>query len=104
MLSDVAIGRHFTLLLSDDGKAYSFGSGLGHMNMWQIPTERSERILQVACGHKHVALLMESGDVYTFGSGTRGQLGHGPNNYNNLATPSKCVILTTQSQGLSGDT
>ena len=95
-LSDVAIGRHFTVLLSDDGNAFSFGSGLGHMNMWQIPTPRDLRILSVACGHKHVALLMDTGDVFTFGSGSRGQLGHGANNFNNLATPSRVETLANE--------
>ncbi len=81
----VATGHSHTLLLSDNGEVYSFGScqygQLGH-------GDRKERLAPykiegltgakaIAAGYHHSIVLLENGDVYSFGCGAGGQLGHG---------------------------
>ncbi|XP_054721916.1 E3 ubiquitin-protein ligase HERC2-like [Uloborus diversus] len=79
-------GRH-ALVLTADGKVFSFGEGddgkLGHGN--KVSYERpqlilalkSKRIRDVACGSAHSAAISSCGELFTWGLGDNGRLGHG---------------------------
>ncbi|MDO9140563.1 MAG: hypothetical protein Q7U38_09585, partial [Methylobacter sp.] len=81
----IAVGYHHSLLLDDEGKVYSFGSGaygkLGHNNTDNKaqPTQIAgiENIIAISAGGNHSLLLGRDGKVYSFGWGTNGKLGHG---------------------------
>lgn len=80
-----ATGHSHTLLLSDNGEVYSFGScqygQLGHGDRRErlVPCkiEGLAGVKAIAAGSHHSIVLLENGDVYSFGCGAGGQLGHG---------------------------
>ncbi|KAL1503593.1 hypothetical protein AB1Y20_012070 [Prymnesium parvum] len=85
----VACGSSHTLVVSDTGHVFSWGSGafgkLGHGNDAdvRIPTQvefKRKRIARVSCGPDHSAAVSEAGEVLCWGSGSYGNLGHGDNN------------------------
>ncbi len=81
----VATGHSHTLLLSDKGEVYSFGScqygQLGHGDRKErlapYKIEGLTGVKAIAAGYHYSIVLLENGDVYSFGCGTDGQLGHG---------------------------
>jgi alpha-tubulin suppressor-like RCC1 family protein len=99
----VSCGASHTVLLSDDGRIWTFGYNvfgqLGHgyngdKNV-RIPTEihmnknefsEDVRIIDVSCGGCHTVLLSDDGRIWTFGFNCFGQLGHGDNKYRNVPT------------------
>ena len=82
-IKSVSMGNNHSLILDDQGKAYSFGSndygqlGLGGYNFRDSPTLISgiTNIVQVAAGGAHSLILNNEGKVYAFGNGMYGQLG-----------------------------
>ncbi len=86
----IALGERHTLLLSEDGRVYSFGDGdsgrLGHgdtnaqTSPKQIEVAGENNITQISVGAHHSILLDKYGKVYSFGVGGAGRLGHGDTN------------------------
>jgi alpha-tubulin suppressor-like RCC1 family protein len=82
----ISCGGLHTVLLTKDGRIYTFGDGksgqLGHRDREDrlIPTLITSAdfppIVQISCGREHTAILADTGIVYTFGNGSDGQLGH----------------------------
>ncbi|KAI9257299.1 regulator of chromosome condensation 1/beta-lactamase-inhibitor protein II [Phascolomyces articulosus] len=86
---DVACGWSFTLVVSDQGRVYGFGTGrsgeLGNnasANNKTLTTatdlvtiDLDTKIVSVACGWRHAIALDEQGQVYGWGWNRHGQLG-----------------------------
>ena len=93
----VACGLHHSVLLTDSGDVYTFGSnqqgqlGLGDFAHREKPIKVAvhSHIVQVAAGSNHTVLLSNTGQVFTFGSNQKGQLGRLPSaiDYNWNASP-----------------
>lgn len=93
----VTCGLHHSVLLTETGEVYAFGSnqqgqlGLGDFVHREKPTKVpvSASIVQVAAGSNHTVLLSVHGQVFTFGSNQKGQLGRLPSaiDYNWNALP-----------------
>jgi len=101
---DASCGEYHTVLLSDDGRIWTFGNnacgqlGLGYSGYDTgriIPTKipigenglhKDVNIVKVSCGNYHTVLLSDDGGIWTFGSNVRGQLGHGDNFNRNVPT------------------
>ncbi|XP_059441403.1 ultraviolet-B receptor UVR8 isoform X1 [Corylus avellana] len=85
----IAAGPSYVLAITDNGAAYSFGSGsnfcLGHGEQHDefqpraIQTFRRKAIhvVHVSAGDEHAVALDSNGLVYTWGKGYCGALGHG---------------------------
>ncbi|KPQ00943.1 MAG: extracellular concanavalin A-like lectin/glucanase [Bacteroidetes bacterium HLUCCA01] len=85
----VAVGERHSLVLTDDGTVYSFGTGeygaLGQgkdsLNDIANPITSSslagKTIIDVATSASHTLLLASDGSVYSFGDNGYGQLGQG---------------------------
>jgi hypothetical protein len=81
----IAQGELHTLLLTDEGVVYSYGSGdggrLGHGSSNNEPYPRliqrlkNKRVVQIACGGRHSAAVTADGLLYMWGDGSMGQLG-----------------------------
>ncbi len=95
----VAAGQYHTVLLSADGRVFTFGWGnlgaLGHGDLLSrdVPTEITHENLDgnsikaIAAGSSYTVLLSSDGTVFTFGSGFHGQLGHGDSGNRTVPTP-----------------
>ena len=89
VVKDIAAGERFSLILDDDGTAYSFGAndvgqgGLGPVLGTAVATPidttnlTGKTITQVAAGRFHSLLLADDGTVFSFGSNAEGQTGLG---------------------------
>ena len=84
----VATGSAYTVVMTDEGKVYSFGRGkrgrLGHGGNDDEFVPRliegvlvGKRVVGVAAGNQHTVVWTDKGKVYSFGYGDCGQLGHG---------------------------
>ncbi|MHA6480896.1 RCC1 domain-containing protein [Paenibacillus sp. strain BS8-2] len=81
----IAAGGLHSLLLTDDGRVYSFGIGssgqLGHGDglNYQVPTLIASLtdVIAISAGFNFSLALKTDGSVYAFGAGTDGQLGLG---------------------------
>jgi alpha-tubulin suppressor-like RCC1 family protein len=88
----VSCGDYHTVLLSDDGRIWTFGNntsgqlGHGDIKHRKVPTEiqrgkngipEDVRIIGVSCGRDHTVLLSDDDRIWTFGYNRYGQLGHG---------------------------
>ena len=80
----VSCGNYHTLLLSNDGQVFSFGSnyhgqlGVGDTRRKvgpQVIPLPNVKIVQIAAGANHSVLRSQEGLVYTFGSNRQDQLG-----------------------------
>jgi hypothetical protein len=90
---EVACGGRHTIVLTENGRVYSFGDGdsgqLGHCNfenqltptLINVPLER-KCIVQLACGWAHSMALTSDGHLYTWGDGVGQNLGHGGSDVN----------------------
>ncbi len=106
---DVAAGDHHTVLLSNDGTVFTFGSGvdgrLGHGDTANrhVPTKivhgnlSGHTITGIAAGGAHTVLLSSDGTVFTFGLGSHGRLGHGD-------TGNRNVPVAIEHEDLTGHT
>jgi alpha-tubulin suppressor-like RCC1 family protein len=79
-------GLYHTILMSQEGKVYSFGKNTGgqlgrtirDLKCNQIKSLENKNIVFGTCGNKNTFLLDgNSGEVYCFGDNTNGQLGLG---------------------------
>lgn len=84
----VAVGKHHSLFLTDEGIVYSWGTNneFGQLGR-ACPTEakmmepspvnslQSDIIVQIACGMNHCLALSQRGVLYAWGSNKAGQLG-----------------------------
>jgi len=87
----VACGGFHTVVLTDDGRVYSWGDGrygqLGNLarkhNMHSTPhlidhlVSYKVSVVNISCGQYHTAAISNQGKLFTWGSGKWGQLGHG---------------------------
>ena len=88
-------GRFYTITLSDDGTAHSFGKnndgelGLGHNNDVSLPTPipNLPKINLVSCGSYFTVCVDHEGFTWSFGKNGFGQLGTG--NITNFNVPQK---------------
>ncbi|KAJ0242901.1 hypothetical protein HA466_0201640 [Hirschfeldia incana] len=104
----VATGDYTTIVVSDDGQVYSFGSGefanLGQGDVEEntltpkLVSSLKERVVHVSLTNSvswggHTFAMSESGTVYAFGTGDRGQLGveMSDDNVTERAEPEKVV-------------
>ncbi|CAH0716565.1 unnamed protein product, partial [Brenthis ino] len=78
----VACGLHHSVLLSEHGEVFTFGSNQwGALGAGDIATHhrlvrvRVPRASSVAAGSNHTAILTRDGELYTFGSFQKGSLG-----------------------------
>jgi len=82
-----AFGHEHTLVLSKDGRVYSWGKGWeGQLGLGSkiletpIPTElrylQGKKVKGIATGSHHSAAVTEDGTLYTWGRGFEGQTGH----------------------------
>ncbi|OQS00547.1 transcription factor [Achlya hypogyna] len=107
---DIGCGETFTVVLSNEGDAYSVGVGasgqLGHndvvheklVQFRKIETLEEEkrpaiegRLDQVQCGRDFAIIVTQAGHVYSWGNGELGQLGHQENK--NKKIPKKVSAL-----------
>ena len=80
-------GCEHTLVITKDGKLYSFGYnnrgqlGLGNVTNEYLPKIvkplLSKQVITAACSYHHSIILCSDGSVYSFGRNDSGQLGHG---------------------------
>ncbi|KAF6200669.1 hypothetical protein GE061_005112 [Apolygus lucorum] len=81
----VACGLHHTVVLTQSGDVYTFGSnsygqlGVGDVMIRGGPVQVKLPCIatHVAAGSNHTVILTSNGNVYTFGSYQKGQLGRG---------------------------
>ena len=97
-------GDAHTLVLTQDGKVYSFGDPdfgkLGRTGASDQPLlikspvpDPKFFITKICVGHQCSALLSRDGQVFTFGQANKGQLGHGISDVNHSSTPEPRVVL-----------
>ena len=89
---DVACGWSFTLVVSDQGRVYGFGTARSGELGTQSPSNKKDKnnltsttelvaidldtkIISVACGWRHAIALDEHGQVYGWGWNRHGQIG-----------------------------
>lgn len=85
MVLSVSCGSDFTMVVTREGKVYSWGIGssgqLGHGNKRGYVTpkliENLENIKRVECGYCHALFLQINGSLFTCGSNERGSTGVG---------------------------
>jgi alpha-tubulin suppressor-like RCC1 family protein len=85
--SSAACGREHSIIVCDDGSAYSFGSndygqlGSGDTHKQSLPQRvklpLGRRVTFTACGFEHTIIVCDDGSAYGFGSNDYGQLGSG---------------------------
>lgn len=81
---DFACGWSFTILVSQEGRVYGFGSGrFGELagptrtrEPVEIEVEGADAITTVACGWRHVVAIDQQGRVFGWGWSRHGQLLH----------------------------
>jgi len=83
----ITTGGGFSMVLSDDGRVFSFGMnqggqlGIGNIKSQNIPqlvtAFQDMRVVQISCGENHSLVLTEEGKVFAFGFNLAGQLGLG---------------------------
>lgn len=84
-IKQVQAGQGSSLVVLEDGRVYTFGSGaygvLGTGNetdIWdptQAPILKEIKVVKASLGATHVLVQDDKGDVYSFGSNEKGQLG-----------------------------
>ncbi|RBP99879.1 hypothetical protein CRD59_02275, partial [Bifidobacterium xylocopae] len=93
---DIGAGRFHSVALTDDGKAWAWGSnGSGRLGTTSSDTTTPQPVsmpkgvqfAQITAGDAYSAAVSTSGDVYTWGDNEQGQLGFGNNA--NKSAPSK---------------
>lgn len=88
LAKSVALGDGFTIILTQKGHLYSYGTrnekgqlGLGHTEAVRRPAFISsiakERVVSVSSGKGHVLALTKNSKVFSWGEGSDGQLGLG---------------------------
>eukprot|EP01083_Nonionella_stella_P076951 209890_1 len=88
---NVAVGESHSLILTEDGKVWSFGNGvygcLGHGNMDSHNTPKlieslSDNhidIVHISCGSGYSCVVTRDGELWSFGNNRQGQCGLGKN-------------------------
>ena len=101
-VKQAACGEDFTVIVTDEGAVYSFGSDYygclgcdneeGDSVCTPVLVEffNDKPVEQVSCGDAHVIALTKDGEVYTWGCGEFGRLGLG--NEDDFALPQKVHI------------
>ena len=85
----ISTGLHHTLLLTNSGDVFSFGSNShGQLGLHDslslvprgVPTKvlLPDKIAAISAGSYHSAVMTVAGEVLTFGSHSKGQLGRDP--------------------------
>ena len=93
----VACGRYHTVILTDDGRVFSWGgwksgeTGTGKKRTTAEPTQVSslqgKKIIDVKAGQDFTLFLAEDGSLYACGAGDQGQTGQGSSNERFHVTP-----------------
>lgn len=73
-IKDLKCGDRYSAVLFDDGLVCLLNVGTKSP---LIPLQIQSPVVQVACGKEHILFLSESGQLFSYGCGSRGQLGHG---------------------------
>ena len=96
-LEMICFGKYFSIILTTDGKIYSFGInrkgqlGLGDIDDRVIPTEsKLNSIKTIYCGKLHTIALTQSSEIYSWGCNDYGQLGLGTNY--GVSSPTKILL------------
>ena len=99
-ISQVSVGRNFTLSLTIKGNLYGFGNGwigngdqIGSRKPVIIDTLQGVPILCIESGVEHTLVLTKSGQVYSFGNGSFGALGH--SNLNSERRPKRISFFSS---------
>ena len=88
----ISAGGSHSLILTEKGEVYSFGSnnfgqlGINNFINRDTPISVMNNIVQVSAGGTHSLLLDAEGNVWSFGSNQFGQLGLGDIQYKNTPT------------------
>jgi alpha-tubulin suppressor-like RCC1 family protein len=110
--TQIAAGANHSVILGEDGKAYSFGSnefgqcGLGNMEeailsptLIKLPSEAG-RVVKISGGYAHTIIQDDKDQVYSFGQNVSGQLGIGISSF---AIPPADVILPIRASSLKAN-
>jgi len=111
----VAAGYLHTVVCTDEGKAYSFGSGefgqLGHGGYESEPVPRliegvlvGRRVVGVAAGREHTVVWTDEGKAYSFGWGVYGRLGHGDEEHEPVPRLIEGVLVGKRVVGVAAGT
>ena len=85
----VACGHSFTVLVTEKGNVWAFGSGdagqlgLGNYSHSPLPAlvggceVFGEKVVMMAAGQDHTACVTKDGAIWSWGCSLRGELGHG---------------------------
>lgn len=97
VVTAIAAGRYFSLVLSENGRVFSFGLndagqlGDGTTSNKYVPVAVSTLgvlnetvVIAISAGTRHSLVLSASGQVYSFGSNSFGQLGTGSTTDSNI--------------------
>lgn len=89
-VKSIAAGSNFSLALTSDGLAYSWGFngsgqlGFGDMKDRSLPTIVKNDVVAVSAGNNHALAIEKDGTVWAWGDNTFGQTGTGFNEHMNM--------------------
>jgi alpha-tubulin suppressor-like RCC1 family protein len=76
-VTQVAAGGSHSLLVTEDGRAFTFGDGTLVATQINITPLTGRKVAQVAAGDSHSLLLTDDGEVFSWGWNGTGQTGQG---------------------------
>jgi len=87
MIIDICIGFQHSIVLTDEGQVYTFGSnefgqiGCGgdcekQLTPYRVKGFNGEKVKTIACGSYHLMAITESGKLFSWGLNDYGQLGY----------------------------
>ncbi|XP_019408257.1 PREDICTED: probable E3 ubiquitin-protein ligase HERC6 isoform X6 [Crocodylus porosus] len=103
IITRVSCGKEHSLVVSNEGKVFSWGAGSeGQLGTGEFKEQSfipkkidvllNHRVLQVTCGHYHSLALTQDGRVFSWGQNSHGQLGLGKE-FPSQASPQQVASL-----------